>query len=73
MLDEDAYKIYFTKFPTGTIKGVTMIDPDGFASIYINVDLSPAEKRKTLKHELRHVERGDFYNGLPIDYIESDF
>ena len=50
-----------------------MLSPDGFASIYINDDLSPAEKRKTLKHELRHVERDDFYNGLPIDYIESDF
>ena len=73
MIDESLYRVYYIKFPTGDIKGATMLSPDGFSSIYINVDLSPAEKRKTLKHELRHVERDDFYNGLPIDFIESDF
>ena len=71
MLDESAYRIYYIQFPSGDIKGVTMIDSDGFASIYINIDLSPAEKRKTIRHELRHVERDDFYNELPISFIEG--
>ncbi len=72
MIDESAYRVYYIKFPTGDIYGATMLSPDGFANIYINDDLSPQQKRKTLKHELRHVERDDFYNNLPIEYIESD-
>ena len=71
MLDQSAYRVYYIKFPSGSIKGATMLSPDGFASIYINDELSPAEKRKTLRHELRHVEREDFYNELPIDFIEG--
>ena len=69
-MTEEEYRVYMVNFPP-TIRGAVRLSEDGFASIYINDALSDEAKRRTLKHELRHIERGDFYSDRPIEEIEK--
>ena len=43
-----------------SIKGLTVMDKDGFCNIYINSRLSLETQREALHHELTHVSRSDF-------------
>ena len=70
-LTDDEYRVYMIPLP-GDINGAVRLDADGFPSIYINDRLSPAARKKAFIHELRHIERDDFYNNLPLDAIEQD-
>lgn len=67
---KDGYRVYLVKLPA-TVHGAVRLDADGFASIYINQDLSPQAKKAAFRHELRHIERDDFYNGKSIEQIEK--
>lgn len=49
-----------------SVKGATVPDSDGNYNVYINARLSEAQQLKTLKHEVRHIRRGDFHNRLTI-------
>jgi len=69
MLTDGDYHVYMIPFP-GDIKAAVRIDAEGYASIYINDYLSPEAKKKAFLHEIRHIERDDFYNSLPISIIE---
>ena len=69
MLTDGDYHVYMIPFP-GDIKAAVRIDSEGYASIYINEYLSPEAKKKAFLHEIRHIERDDFYNSLPISIIE---
>ena len=69
MLTDGDYHVYMIPFP-GDIKAAVRIDAEGYASIYINDYLSPEAKKRAFLHEIRHIERDDFYNSLPISTIE---
>jgi hypothetical protein len=69
MLTDGDYHVYMIPFP-GDIKAAVRIDAEGYASIYINDYLSPEAKKKAFLHEIRHIERDDCYNSLPISIIE---
>lgn len=69
MLTDGDYHVYMIPFP-GDIKAAVRIDAEGYASIYINEYLSPEAKKKAFLHEIRHIERDDFNNSLPINIIE---
>ena len=69
MLTDGDYHVYMIPFP-GDIKAAVRIDSEGYASIYINEYLSPEAKKKAFLHEIRHIERDDFYNSLPINISE---
>jgi len=69
MLTDGDYHVYMIPFP-GDIKAAVRIDAEGYASIYINDYLSPEAKKRAFLHEIRHIERDDFYNSLPISIIE---
>ena len=70
-MGEDEYRVYMIPMP-GDIRGVTSIDNDGFASIYINTNLSPEAARRTFKHEQNHVKNNDFYNDKDIMTVEQE-
>ena len=72
MIGDDDYIVRLVDLP-GTIYGCTRLSPDGFANIYINAKLSPEAQRKAFLHEMRHLERGDFYNDLSIYEIEAEY
>lgn len=68
--DEDYYRVYMVKLPP-TVRGAVRLDQEGFASIYINDDLSPTEKQKVFRHEIRHIRRGDHYSPTTIHDVEA--
>ena len=54
------------------VKGVTVMDTDGFYNIYINSQLSFEEQEKAIRHELEHINRADFDNALaPLEEVEA--
>ena len=69
MQNETDYRIYYVKMP-GDVRGGVRIDKDGFASIYINDQLSRKARRAVLQHELRHISRHDHTNGGKITEVE---
>lgn len=68
---EDCF-IRTIKLP-GSIKGVTCPHSDGTYSVYINSNLSESCTYKTLKHELRHIEKDHFYDDTKsIEAVEAE-
>ncbi len=53
------------------INGVTILDEDGNYNIYINARLSYYGQHEAYQHELKHIQRDDFYNNLPIQEVEQ--
>jgi hypothetical protein len=43
-MNNDGFRVYLVKLP-GDVRGAVRIDEEGFASIYINDDLSPKAKK----------------------------
>lgn len=70
-MTEDEYRVYMMPFP-GDIMGAVRVDAEGFPSIYINDALSPEAKKRAFLHELKHIERDDFFNNMTIEEVESD-
>ncbi len=52
-------------------RGFVLEDYNGDYNIYINRDLSPEAKLKTLRHEQTHIRLGDTKSDLPIRDIEE--
>lgn len=48
------------------VKGFVALDEDGFANIYVNSRLSREEQRKTVRHEINHLAKDDFFNNVDI-------
>lgn len=69
-MTEDEYRVYEIALPA-TVYGAVRVDCDGFYSVYINRDLSPKTKKAVLRHELKHLERNDFYNNDSIYTVED--
>lgn len=66
------YFVRTIKLP-GSIKGITCPHEDGTYSVYINSDLSEGCTRKTLKHELNHIEKDHFYDDVKsIEAVEAE-
>ena len=53
------------------IKGIITVDSDGNPYIFINGNLSEAEQKKALEHELIHLKRNDLYSDEPAHEIEK--
>lgn len=68
--DDDYYRVYLVPLPA-TVRGACRLDPDGFASIYINDQLSPKAKKAAFLHEIQHIKRKDHTNAKPILEVEK--
>ena len=65
------YAIRFIALPC-SVKGVTVMDNDGFYNIYINSLLSREAQFEAIKHELEHINRADFDNEFaPLEEVEA--
>lgn len=69
-MTEDEFRVYLVPLPA-TVHGAVRVDKDGFPSIYINQDLSPQAKKDAFRHEMRHIQRDDFYNNKSIEEVEK--
>lgn len=54
-----------------TVRAFTIPDGQGDYNVYLNCALSVEEQKKSLQHERRHIENGDFNKELPVKLIES--
>ena len=52
-----------------SVRGLTVMDNEGFYNIYINARLSFEHQKKALMHELEHIIRNDFYK--PCECLEN--
>lgn len=69
MVIEDAdYFIRVVPFPKGCgCKAMVLLNDDSTYSVYAD----PTATREDYLHELRHLERDDFFNNRPITEIED--
>ena len=66
-------EVYIRLVPLpSTVYGVTVKDENGDFNVYINSNLSAPAQDRAIKHELKHIERGDFYDDTPIEVLEKD-
>jgi len=64
------YYVYYQIMPPGVYACVAT-NPDGTYTIWLDPRRTPEQLRDDLAHELRHIIRDDFNNGLPIHRIEA--
>ena len=67
---EEVYVI-LVRLPS-TIYGVTVKDENGDYNVYINSNLSVSAQNRALEHEMKHIERGDFYSDIGIEKLEEN-
>ncbi len=72
LIEGSDYFVRFIDFPTCACGGVVTPNDDGTFSIYINSKCSHAQNKKSMRHELRHIEHDDFYRNAPIEQIERE-
>ena len=53
------YCIRYIDLPLN-VKGMTVEDDNGFFNVYINQNLSVEQQEDAIRHELTHINRGDF-------------
>lgn len=70
LLEGVDYFIYLMPMPKG-IYACVVTNPDGTYSIYLDPRRSFDQLLKDLEHELNHIIRKDFDNGLPIWVVEA--
>ena len=71
MLIEGAdYFIRYMELPRGIFAFVTPNDDCTF-SVYLDPRRSHDQQVEDIEHELRHILRDDFYNGLPLYIVEA--
>lgn len=54
----------------GSIKGCAKQNCDGSYTIFINARMGAMQQKRTLEHELKHIENGDFDKKCSADLIE---
>lgn len=54
------------------VHGAIRLDPDGIANIYINSRDPEEERRKTLRHEIKHYELKHIGSGKPLSMMEAE-
>lgn len=69
-LPERDFHVYYMKLPI-SIRGVVTPNEDDTYSIFLNSLYPHSVHEKTFEHEVEHIEREDFYNGLPIELVEN--
>ena len=69
-LPDADYFVYLIELPM-SIRGVVTPNDDGTYSIFINSRLSDAWKLIVYAHEVKHIQRDDFYNEFPIEKVEG--
>ena len=70
LIENVDYFIYWMKMPPGIYAFVTP-NNDTTYSVYLDPRRSFDQLMQDLDHELRHIIRDDFYNGLPIYIVEA--
>ena len=54
------------------VYGLTVVDADGNYNIYVNDSLCDSKKIETVRHEMRHIRCGHFYDGQSVEQNERE-
>lgn len=54
-----------------TVRGMVIMDENSDYNVYINARLSYDEQKKALKHEMTHIENGDYDSNSSIERVEE--
>ena len=66
------YFIHIVQFPKGfRCDGLVTPNDDGTFSVYLDANKTKERQRMACDHELTHIKNDDFYNGKPIEAVES--
>ena len=57
----DNYRVTLANLPT-SIRGFVFMESDGVPRIVLNANLTREMNRRTMDHEIRHIERGEMDN-----------
>lgn len=64
------YFVYLVQLPP-KIFACVVLNPDGTFSMYLDPRRDYWQRIDDWEHEIWHILRNDFYNGLPIQIIEA--
>lgn len=53
------------------VNGFVRKDSDDNYNVYINAKLPMSVQQSVLRHEIEHIERGDYWNDIEITDVES--
>lgn len=62
--------VYFMEMPKG-VYAFVMPNDDGTFSMFLDPRRTRDQQKEDYIHELIHIMRDDFYNGLPIQVVEA--
>ena len=65
------YFVYYLPLPA-TVHGSVRLNDDGTYSVYLNSLDTAEEWRRTIEHELRHIEAGHLYSDKPVWKLELE-
>jgi len=71
MIPPDGYTVRYSEALPLCCRGVTVVDHEGFANIYLNPRYDLGHQKAAIKHELAHVMNDDAYNQDSIPLIEA--
>lgn len=58
MMPMEEYRVTLANLPT-TIRGYVFLESDGVPRIVLNANLTREQNRRTMDHELKHIENGE--------------
>ena len=62
LIRDSDYFVRVIPFPRSVrVNGLLLVNDDGTYTICINANASADQRRAALRHELRHIPRGDIY------------
>ena len=61
------YRVTLANLPT-SVRGFVFLESDGVPRIVLNANLTREQNRKTMKHELEHIERGELTDPTYHEY-----
>ena len=65
------YRVTLAKLPT-SVRGYVFIEEDGVPRIVLNSNLTREQNRRTMDHEVRHIERGELNDQTYHEYEEGN-
>ena len=72
MVEGVDYFVRLVDFPSLRCGGLVMVNDDGTYTVLLNSRLSYEQNRKSMDHELAHMEHGDFYRDEPLEIVERE-
>lgn len=63
----DDYRVTLANLPT-SVRGFVFMESDGVPRIVLNANLTREMNRRTMDHEIRHIERGELEDNNYDEY-----